>query len=75
MKADEHDWLEHVRWRECVRCGQRQYRATSGKRGATSAPTQWLPGAGPCVPQDGAAGEPSRAAAVRFVYSVIRALG
>ncbi len=56
MKAAKHEWADHGRWRECVRCGQRQYKATAEKRGSQSlasrVPTVWLPDAEPCVPQD-----------------------
>jgi hypothetical protein len=67
MKAPEHEWNDHGRWRVCSRCGQRQYKATAEKRGSQSlasrVPTFWLPEPEPCMLQDsadhGPAGEPS----------------
>jgi hypothetical protein len=45
MKALEHEWVDHGRWRLCVQCGQRQYRAVSPARGSVVS-SQWLLAAG-----------------------------
>jgi hypothetical protein len=48
----EHIWIDHGRWRECVRCGQRQYRAAGQKRGAQAYTVVWLPEPQPCFQPD-----------------------
>jgi hypothetical protein len=53
MNAPEHIWIDHGRWRECVRCGQRQYQAAAQPRGSqaftTTVVSRWLPEPEPCV--------------------------
>jgi hypothetical protein len=53
MKVRGHEWEDHGRWRECKRCGQRQYRVATKKRGSqaftSSVVQQWVPEPEPCV--------------------------
>jgi hypothetical protein len=63
MKAEEHQWLDHGRWRECAQCSQRQYRTASQKRGAqaftTSVVSHWVPELEPCRWQDSGDHDPA----------------
>jgi hypothetical protein len=56
MKPQEHEWIDHGRWRECARCGQKQYQAAAQPRGnqafGNSVVSKWLPEPEPCVQQD-----------------------
>jgi hypothetical protein len=59
MEAPEHEWVDHGRWRQCVRCGQKQFMPTSRSRSGvafstSTASSRWLPAEPePCVQQDG----------------------